>query len=274
MSKKSKVLITVLIIVLILLLVFINEILPFINEKKYKNQVFDDMKDNSDLALRSIVGIIPESEQDGLKKRDGVGSGVIFEKNGNTYYAVTAAHVVEDNSKKYKLFTKDTKFSGDIYKLDDNVNFEIPDENYYESLLDVKIEYVSDTSDLAIISFNYEGDLLTLDFENKKINKNDRIMVIGHPEGNKYKVTYGNIISGLRKVKLKTISTGIIKEDKVVAHNAYMNQGNSGGVALSENFKILGINIGGSFTIFGSYIEGYMIPYDIVESVIEKWRNE
>lgn len=52
-----------------------------------------------------------------------------------------------------------------------------------------------------------------------------------------------------------------------------MKQGNSGGVALTENMKIAGINIAGSFTLLGHYKAGYMIPYDIVEDNIKNWRN-
>ena len=89
-------------------------------------------------------------------------------------------------------------------------------------------------------------------------------MVIGHPEGNRYCITYGYIQSGLKDI------TG----DKVIEHNAYMKQGNSGGVALTENMKIAGINIAGSFTLLGHYKTGYMIPYDIVQDNINYWRNK
>lgn len=114
------------------------------------------------------------------------------------------------------------------------------------------------------MSFEYDGDLTILNFENNKPSKNDKIMVIGHPEGNRYKITYGYIKSGLKNVR----------NDKVIEHNAYMKQGNSGGVALTENMKIVGINIAGSFTLLGHYKVGYMIPYDIVQNNINDWRDK
>ena len=89
-------------------------------------------------------------------------------------------------------------------------------------------------------------------------------MVIGHPEGNRYQITYGYIKSGLKD----------IRNDKVLEHNAYMKHGNSGGVALTENMKIARINIAGSFTLLGHYKVGYMIPYDIVEDNIKTWNNQ
>ena len=103
-----------------------------------------------------------------------------------------------------------------------------------------------------------------MDFETNKSNENDKIIVIGHPEGKRYQITYGYIKSGLIN----------IRGDKVIEHNAYMKQGNSGGVALSENMKIAGINISGTFTILGHFKSGYMIPYSIVKENIKTWKNQ
>ena len=221
------------------------------------------MQAKSNDVIRAVVGITTENEKEGLKSHSGIGSGVIFDKKDNTYYVITAKHVVEKENSKFKLFTKDTEFSGQLIKADEDINFEIPDDDYYNSLLDSKIEYISNTTDLAILSFEYNGQLTVLNFENNKTSINDRIMVIGHPEGNKYQITYGYIKSGLKNVK----------NDLVVEHNAYMKQGNSGGVALTENMKIAGINIAGSYTLLGHYKVGYMIPYNIVEDNINNWKK-
>lgn len=79
-----------------------------------------------------------------------------------------------------------------------------------------KEDYVSQTDDLAILSFKYDGDLTVLDFDNKELSVNDRIMVIGHPEGNRFRINYGYIKSDLKNVR----------GNKVIEHNAYMKQGN------------------------------------------------
>lgn len=264
MKNKNVAFIILSVVVVIFVFVIVKEVIPIINESNSKNRIFNDMQDKSDDVIGGVVGIIPESDINGLINHNGVGSGVVFDKKDNTYYVVTAKHVVDVENSKFKIFTKDTKFSGQNIKADDNVNFEIPDDNYYQSLLDSKIEYVSNTTDLAILSFEYDGDLIVLNFESNKLSKNDKIMVIGHPEGNRYQITYGYIKSGLKDVR----------GDKVIEHNAYMKQGNSGGVALTENMKIAGINIAGSFTLLGHYKVGYMIPYYIVEDNINNWRNK
>lgn len=259
MKNKNVVFVVLTVIVVIVTFVVFKEVIPIINEQDSKNRIFNDMQDKSNDVIRGIVGIISESDIDGLTNHNGVGSGVVFEKKDNTYYIVTAKHVIDIENSKFKIFTKDTEFSGQTVEADDNVSFEIPDDKYYESLLDGKIEYISDTTDLAILSFEYDGDLTVLNFESNKLSKNDKIMVIGHPEGNRYQITYGYIKSKLKNVR----------GNKVIEHNAYMKQGNSGGVALTENMKIAGINISGSFTLLGHFKSGYMIPYDIVEENIK-----
>ena len=264
MNKKKIMSILLCVVIVIFISIAFFEIVPIVKEKDIKTRVFKDMESKSSEPMRAVVGIMPESEKDGLTSHNGIGSGVIFDKKDNTYYVVTAKHVIENQDSKFKIFTKDTKFSGETFNTDENVTFEIPDDKFYESLLDSKIEYISKTDDLAILSFEYDGDLTVLEFETNKLSKNDKLMVIGHPEGNRYKVTYGYV-----KSNLKTFMN-----QKVIEHDAYMKQGNSGGVALTENMKIAGINVSGKFTILGHFRAGYMIPFDIVKSNIKTWENQ
>lgn len=263
MKNKNILFIVVSIIIVFSVFVLTNEIIPIITENESKNRVFGDMQDKSLEAMYGIVGIIPEQNTDSLISHNGIGSGVIFAKKDNIYYVVTAKHVINVENANFKIFTKNTDFSGQVINALDNVTFEIPDNNYYESMTSGKVEYISDTTDLAILSFESEDNLTVLEFEEKELSINDRIMVIGHPEGNRYKISYGFIKSNLKNMR----------GDQVIEHNAYMQPGNSGGVALSENLKIAGINISGSFTLLGHYKAGYMIPYDIVEENIVNWRN-
>ena len=263
MKNKNILFVVVSVIIMVLIAIVYFEIVPIIKEKEMKNRVFSNMEEKSEESMRAIIGIIAESEKDGFADHNGIGSGVIFEKNNNTYYAVTAKHVIDVKDSKFKVFTKDTEFSGETINADENINFEIPDRSFYDSLLDSKIEYVSKTNDLAILSFEYDGNLSVLEFETNKLSVNDKIMVIGHPEGNRYKVSYGYIKSNLKN----------FMNENVIEHDAYMKQGNSGGVALSENIKIAGINISGKFSLLGHYRAGYMIPYDIVENCIKEWKK-
>ncbi len=261
------------IIVIFLTLGLLFWYLPKENEKECKERVFDDLREKSNNALKAIVGIVPEEEKDGLKSRNGLGSGVIFDKKDKTYYFVTAAHVIDNIDKVYKIFTRDTVFSGEVVNTDSDVTFEIPDEKYYESLIPSKIEYISEAADLAILSFQYDGDLPVMEFSKIKPAINDRIVVIGHPEGERYQVTYGYIKSEIKDAKIKDSNDDIINA-KVIEHNAYMKPGNSGGVALNDAMQIVGINIGGVFNILGYYDVGYMIPLSIVQENINTWKSK
>ena len=263
MKNKKLVFVILSVIAIVIPFCIINEIVAIRNEKDSQNRIFKEMQKESKEVIRGIVGIIPETKKDDNISHNGIGSGVIFDKKDNTYYIVTAKHVIENKDSKFKIFTKDTEFKGQTIKASDKVNFEIPDSEYYDSMLNGKIEYISDSTDLAILSFEYDGELSILNFETEKLSIKDKLMVIGHPEGERYKITYGYIKSDLKKVR----------GNKVLEHNAYMKPGNSGGVALTKNMKIAGINIAGTFTLTGHFKTGYMIPYDIVQENINNWKN-
>ena len=70
----------------------------------------------------------------------------------------------------------------------------------------------------------------------------------------------------------------VIRDDGKIAifnksnKNEYKLPG--GSVAVTENMKIAGINISGTFTLLGHFRFGYMIPYDIVKNNIEAWKNQ
>jgi S1-C subfamily serine protease len=239
-----------------------------------KKRVFNEFDDKISELEKSIIGIVPKNELGEEIRYTGIGSGVIFEKHDNKYYALTAAHVVDYENSTFKAFTRNTNFSGTIIQPDNRINFMIPDDNYYSSLLDLTVEYKSETTDLAIVSFTSDEELPVLEFETSNINIGDKIICIGHPEGNRYVTTYGYITSNLKDSSYVTNISNMKIRDKVIEHNAYMNHGNSGGAAINENLKLVGINVGGSFTLLNHYKKGYMIPYDIVQTNINDWRNK
>ena len=94
MKNKKVLFIIIPIIIVIIGFIVIKEVIPIINESDNKNRIFNDMKDKSDSVIRGIVGIIPESDMNGLTNHNGIGSGVIFDKKDKTYYVVTAKHVI------------------------------------------------------------------------------------------------------------------------------------------------------------------------------------
>ena len=274
MKNKNAVFIMLSILVVVIAFVIVKEVIPIVNENNSKNRIFIEFNDKISELEKSIIGIIPKNELEGNTSYAGIGSGVIFEKQANRYYAITALHVVDYENTTFKAFTRNTNFSGEIIRPDNKINFMIPDEKYYSSLLDLTVEYKSETTDLAIVSFTSEKELPVLEFETNNLNIGDKIICIGHPEGNRYVTTYGYVTSNLKDSSYVTNISKIKIYDKVIEHNAYINHGNSGGAAINENLKLVGINVGGSFTLLKHYKKGYMIPFDIVESNIKIWKNQ
>ena len=82
-NKKSIIIGLVLGILIMSLYLYI---IPIIHEKNCKSRIFTDMKKKEDTIKKSIIGIMPETETEGLKTRGGFGSGVIFNKVNNIYY--------------------------------------------------------------------------------------------------------------------------------------------------------------------------------------------
>ena len=274
MKNKNAVFIMLSILVMVVAFVIVKEVIPIVNENNSKNRIFNEFDGQISELEKSIIGIIPKNESGEYTSYTSIGSGVIFEKQANRYYAITALHVVDYVNSTFKAFTRNTNFSGEIIQPDNKINFMIPDEKYYSSLLDLNVEYKSEATDLAIVIFTSDEELPVLEFETNNLNIGDKIICIGHPEGKRYVTTYGYITSNLKDSSYVTNISKIKIHDKVIEHNAYMNHGNSGGAAINENLKLVGINVGGSFSLLKHYKKGYMIPYDIVQKNINEWRNK
>ena len=139
-KNKNRLFIILSIIIVLTFVIIVEEVIPNLKEKDCKNRVFNEMQTKSNDVIQGIVGIIPENTEKDLLSHNGIGSGVIFDKKDNTYYVVTARHVVNVDNSKFKIFTKNTEFSGQTINVDDDVNFEIPDDNYYQSILSYLID--------------------------------------------------------------------------------------------------------------------------------------
>ena len=105
MKNKKLVFVILSVIAIVIPFCIINEIVAIRNEKDSQNRIFKEMQKESKEVIRGIVGIIPETKKDDNISHNGIGSGVIFDKKDNTYYIVTAKHVIENKDSKFKIFT-------------------------------------------------------------------------------------------------------------------------------------------------------------------------
>ena len=219
---KKKIIIAIVLFCSVSIIFLTLYLLPMMYEKECKERVYSDLQDVVQEAKKSVIGVIPVKSDVGNVSLNGLGSGVIFEKSGNTYYAITAAHVLEKDAISFKLFTILTPYQGQTIQASDTVSFVIPDESYHNSLIDAKVEYISDTDDLAILSFESTDKLEVIEFEEKNDFIGERIVAIGHPNGNHYQCSYGSILSNEKEIMIK-LPTGESRTEKVVEHDAYLN---------------------------------------------------
>ncbi|MGL5042679.1 MAG: S1C family serine protease [Culicoidibacterales bacterium] len=152
----------------------------------------------------------------------GSGSGVVYQKEGETIYIVTNAHVVE-GGKRVKVHRNDLN---------------------KESSVSAKVLAVDTVQDIAVLSIeNAAADFpVIVEFaktEGLKIGQ--KVLAIGSPLGSIFSgsVTTG-IISGLnRKIVIddnSKLATAFIQTD------AAINGGNSGGALVNMKGQLIGIN--------------------------------
>ena len=232
-----------------------------------KNKI---VKDNNSVKsiLSANISIVGVEIKEDIKGYSAGASGVIIGKKDNTYYAITAYHVVvnKDYCLAVTVFDKSLKEFREINKTKKtDVN------SYYNHLSKIKILYKCEKSDLAIISFKSEKQLEVASFSSDSICKGEPIVVIGNYEGELFKESYGEIISSYM-YKFKTSDNQ--HENEVIRHTAYLAPGCSGGGVYNEKMELIGINIGAGTNIFGKFKYGAMIPNEQINDCINLWKEK
>lgn len=147
---------------------------------------------------------------------DGDGSGVIIARDGNTYYVLTAWHVV-DNPGTYFVRTRDSR----TYE----VNF-------------ADIERLSDY-DLAVLRFNSFHDYQLASINNERLVSNQPISVSGwrNPTRAITKITYQFISGRLTGYSIPPEEGGY----SLTLSTGGVFRGMSGGPVVDEDYKVVGI---------------------------------
>ena len=198
-------------------------------------------------------------------------SGVIIGREGNTYYALTAKHVLKKanddttrvmvmahNQPDYKAFlNKGGKYQG--------LN------EYYAQFSEAQIEYANNQYDLAVISFQTNENYAVLPIATEKPEYGDKVAAISNQNGERNVVTAGKISS--RKPSLFGDEEGK-HQFPIIKHTALLTAGSSGSALLNENLEIVGINLGGKENVFHTFIAGMAMPSDRIHAFIDEWQNQ
>lgn len=193
-------------------------------------------------AMSSVVGITTvEIQRNFFSEQEvqGVGSGVIIDKNG---YILTNAHVIGDgNAKEISvLFENGDKKAGTVL--------------WYDSAIDLAIVKVDETN-LPVATL---GD-------SDKLEVGETAIAIGNPLGLEFQRTVtSGIISGLHR-SIKVDEANVIED--LIQTDASINPGNSGGPLLNSRGEVVGINTAKIKSAEGL---GFSIPINIVKPIIQQ----
>lgn len=234
-----------------------------------RNAVYDDMKETFDKSglLSANIGIFSKTEKDGNISYGEGGSGVIFKKDGKSYYALTAAHVVNVEDAELLVFTVNTEM-----KLENipGAIFNVLTPETYDAMYTAKIVYISTRDDLAIIRFSADEDLSVIAVAESDPEIGDRIMCIGNPQNEWFALSYGKVTSGIEKFGE---SQGF--PSNAMKHSAYIQVGSSGGAVLNEQMQLIGTVPGGAFSLNGETFKyGVLIPASEIKLCLKEWGGQ
>lgn len=170
----------------------------------------------------------------------GLGSGIIVQRSGNTVYVLTNHHVV-DGANKIRV------------KLDD------------QRIYDGKVVGSDTRRDLAVVSFETKDavSVATLG-DSSQLQVGDLVLAVGNPLGYENSVTMG-IVSALGRPGPDSSSTSYTD---YIQTDAAINQGNSGGALVDTNGDVIGINTWIAAPTGTNVGLGFAIPINTAKSVL------
>ncbi len=234
-----------------------------------RSVVYEDMQASFEQAgLRSSnIGIFSKTEKDGSVSYGECGSGVIIRREGNVYYALTAAHVVSTENAQLLVFTVNTEMKTETTI--PGTDYSVLAREAYDAMLPAGIEYVSDRDDLTVIRFATDEELAVITMAEDDPEKGDRILCVGNPQNEWFAVSYGKVTSGMEKFgETHGFPSNAMK------HTAYMQVGSSGGAAVNEQMQLVGITPGGYYSADGSRFRyGVLIPASEIKICLEEWAS-
>lgn len=224
-----------------------EEISKILEERKDDNRTELTTAEVAKLVGPAVVGVVSEVEvQNYFWGTNGVsqssGSGIIFLKEGNTYYIMTNNHVISGANKvSIQIAGASETVEGQLVGADEN-------------------------TDLAVIKITSKDDLTVAKLgDSNSLQVGERAIAIGNPLGMEFfgTTTQGIISAVNRSVKVsENLTMNYIQTD------AAINSGNSGGALVNAYGEVIGVN---SAKISDSSVEGmgFAIPISEAKVVVE-----
>jgi len=177
----------------------------------------------------------------------GLGSGILVQKSGSTYYVLTNNHVVDQAT---------------------TVSVKLQDQTVFDK---VKVVGTDSRRDLAVISFTSKDNLPVADLgDSSELQVGDLVLAVGNPFGFENTVTMG-IISALGRT---SPSNDVATNTDYIQTDAAINQGNSGGALVNIKGEVVGINTWIAAPTGGSIGLGFAIPINNAKKAISDFINK
>ena len=245
-------------------------IYPSIYDHQCKTRVYESLESEitEDVLKANIVIVQKKTTADSpgvtsVSYSPGA-SGVIFKRQDDIYYALTAYHVIQDGENtEYVVIPWGEK---SYTEMADSSEEHISQEEYYSSFSSAKVVASDQNCDLAVIEFRSDKVLSVLEIDKANPAKGTEIATIGNPDGERFVQAFG---------KVKSDGYYVFKTDddfpptNTLKHNAYIAAGSSGSVVLGAQMKIVGINVGGGTDAFGRFKYGAMVPCEMINDFLE-----
>jgi len=187
-----------------------------------------------------------DSEESGVYRQSGVGSGVIIKKENGKAYIVTNYHVVVNAHRVKAVLTSGEEKVATIVGMDQ-------------------------LTDLAVLEVDAKGISAVADIgDSSKLRAAEFVVAIGNPLGMGESITLG-VVSVIKEVVPVSLSqNGIMDwEQEVIRVDAAINQGNSGGPLVDLKGQVVGIN-SMKISNFGVESIGYAIPINNAMPIIDQ----
>ncbi len=211
-------------------------------------------------TIKAAIKIETMAEKNGFISRatsDSIGSGIIFNEDDYYYYALTNNHVV---------YYDRTQYNSVSYYVYDCYNTTYQSRN-------VRVLYQSADYDLALIRFSKgERELEKVKFA--RISQTDKVFTLGNPKSLSNAISLGDY-SGERQFSPSVEDTDKSNvEFEVLMHNAFIDNGSSGGGVFNFNLELVGISFASSVSKeTNEFIRGYAIPIEKVREFINLYNQ-
>src|SRR5574344_1010353 len=172
--------------------------------------------------------------------QEGLGSGVIVKRNGNTVYVLTNNHVAGNATTIKIKLNDDREFDGNLVGADERI-------------------------DVALVSFETSDKDITIATlgDSDKVQQGDICLAIGTPLG-----YYSSVTQGIVSATGRT-GTGIGNVNDFIQTDAAINQGNSGGPLVNIYGEVIGINTWIASQSGGSQGLGFAMPINSIKKAID-----